>query len=174
MRDVFAQVGKSCKILIVGCGNSALGEDLVKDGYVHVHNIDYSSVLVEQMVLQAAQLLENHPNSRLTYEAADVTAMTTIEQNSYDIVIDKGTLDALLCDKCDLWFPPPEVLVNAHLELQEVYRVLKDGGQYLYITFGQPHFRKPILQHAKWSQPIKTTKLSSPGVLEYFCYTCTK
>ncbi len=41
---------EDCRILIVGCGNSALGEDMLMDGWTGgITNIDYSTVVIEQM-----------------------------------------------------------------------------------------------------------------------------
>jgi len=38
-------------IIQLGCGNSRLCEDMVNDGYKNVMNIDFSRVVVEQVVL---------------------------------------------------------------------------------------------------------------------------
>uniref|UniRef100_A0A8R7R3X3 Methyltransferase-like protein 13 n=1 Tax=Triticum urartu TaxID=4572 RepID=A0A8R7R3X3_TRIUA len=37
------------RLLLVGCGNSVFGENMVQDGYQDVVNIDISSVVIEQM-----------------------------------------------------------------------------------------------------------------------------
>jgi SAM-dependent methyltransferase len=39
-----------CHVLIVGCGSSCLGEDMMKDGWIGgISNVDYSSKVLEQM-----------------------------------------------------------------------------------------------------------------------------
>jgi len=62
------------------------------NGFKNQVNIDISSVVIEQM-------LERSRKSRpdLIYQVADVTNMPQYEDNSFDIVIDKSTIDALLC-----------------------------------------------------------------------------
>lgn len=41
---------KTCKICLIGCGNSSLGYDLYKEaGYLNIDNTDYSSVVIERM-----------------------------------------------------------------------------------------------------------------------------
>lgn len=40
---------KSAKILIIGCGNAPLSEDMYDDGYQNIFNIDISSVVIKQM-----------------------------------------------------------------------------------------------------------------------------
>ncbi|RZC79008.1 hypothetical protein C5167_003201 [Papaver somniferum] len=39
----------SSRILMVGCGNAVLSEDMVKDGYEDIMNTDISSVAIEMM-----------------------------------------------------------------------------------------------------------------------------
>lgn len=40
------------RILILGCGNSKFSEDLYHGGYPNIVNIDYSSIVVQQMELR--------------------------------------------------------------------------------------------------------------------------
>ena len=55
------------------------------------------------------------------------------ESNSFDVVIDKSTMDALLCgDTC---------YSDVAKMLNEVQRVLKIGGYYIVISYGQPENR---------------------------------
>ena len=59
--------------------------------------------------------------------------MNQFRDESYDIVIEKSTLDAILCgDKSFL---------NAAKMLKEVQRVLKTGGLYIIISYGSPDNR---------------------------------
>jgi ubiquinone/menaquinone biosynthesis C-methylase UbiE len=63
----------------------------------------------------------------------DVTDMVTIANNSFDIALDKSTIDALLCA------PRAQVLVGKMLK--EVQRILKPGGYYIAISYGEPDNR---------------------------------
>jgi EEF1A lysine methyltransferase 4 len=85
------------------------------------------------------------------------------EDGSFDVAIDKGhvrsclpasfaclsctgTMDAMMTSKGDVWDPPEQVLSDCNAEVTEVMRVLRSsGGTFLYLTFGQPHFRKRYL-----------------------------
>ncbi|KIK08922.1 hypothetical protein K443DRAFT_671972 [Laccaria amethystina LaAM-08-1] len=40
---------KSSKILMLGCGNSKLSEDMWEDGYHNIVNTDFSKTVIEQM-----------------------------------------------------------------------------------------------------------------------------
>lgn len=41
---------KDDNILMVGCGNSRLSEDMFDDGFTTLTNIDVSRVVIEQMI----------------------------------------------------------------------------------------------------------------------------
>jgi ubiquinone/menaquinone biosynthesis C-methylase UbiE len=81
-----------------------------------------------------------------------------------------GTMDALMCDRGDVWDPSEELIAEVKGEVDEVVRVLKVGGAFLYLTFGQPHFRKRHLQRDCWE--IKTTTMGE--AFHYFFYSMVK
>ncbi|KAF1936046.1 hypothetical protein EJ02DRAFT_296828, partial [Clathrospora elynae] len=60
-----------------------------------------------------------------------------------NIAFDKGTLDAVIYGSPSS--PPEEVMENSGRYVSEVWRVLKDDGVFLYITYRQAYFVKPIL-----------------------------
>ena len=41
---------KSDEILVLGCGNSKMSEEIYYDGYCHITNMDYSSIVIESMI----------------------------------------------------------------------------------------------------------------------------
>ena len=55
------------------------------------------------------------------------------EQNYFDFIIDKSTIDAILCGECSF--------INVAKMLKEVDRVLKVGGIYMIVSYGQPENR---------------------------------
>lgn len=81
-----------------------------------------------------------------------------------------GTMDALMCDRGDVWDPSEELINDVKGEVDEVQRTLKVGGTFLYITFGQPHFRKRHLQRDCWDIDTKTMG----DAFHYFFYTMVK
>ncbi|KAF0971807.1 hypothetical protein FDP41_010030 [Naegleria fowleri] len=128
------------KILIVGCGNSTLSEDMYKDGYHSITNMDYSHTVIEKMKLK-------HPN--MEWIEMDMMDMKGFADCTFDIVLDKGTMDALVVDAGDPWDPEPHVREQTRKMCCEVYRVLKPSGRFLQISFSQPHFRKIFLNPKK-------------------------
>lgn len=53
---------------------------------------------------------------------------------------------ALVEDDPDLWNPSDQVKAVCRAEMDEAMRILKPNGKFIYITFGQPHFRLPHLK----------------------------
>ncbi|KAJ2745920.1 hypothetical protein GGI20_001799 [Coemansia sp. BCRC 34301] len=155
---------KDVRILMLGCGNSLLSSDMYDDGYHNIVNVDYSDVVIGQM----RQRSKHQPG--MTWEVMDVRALN-LDDSSVNIAIDKGTLDALMCDKGDVWEPSAEMCENVAREVNEVDRVLATGGKFIWITFGQPHFRRRHLERASWELQIE--KLNDGG-FDYFMYVVTK
>lgn len=74
-----------------------------------------------------------------------MTAMTELEDETFDVVIDKAAMDALMVKEGDVWNPNEDVVQQAHSMCQHISRVLKPGGSHLHISFAQPYFRKKYL-----------------------------
>ena len=53
-------------------------------------------------------------------------------------------------------------------------RVLKDDGVFLYVTFRQPHFVKPLLNRDElWDLTLETLS-DGPGSFDYFGFVLKK
>ncbi|KAL1321010.1 hypothetical protein HN51_065733 [Arachis hypogaea] len=120
--------------LVVGCGNSAFSEGMVDDGYSDVVNVDISSVVIEAM----QNKYKDRPH--LKYMKMDVRDMSAFESESFGAVIDKGTLDSILCGN--------NSRQNATKMLGEVWRVLKEKGVYVLVTYGAPLYRLRLLRES--------------------------
>lgn len=123
------------RILMVGCGNSAFSEGMVDDGFEDVVNVDVSAVVIKAM----QEKYQNRP--QLKYIEMDVKSMNEFESGSFDAVIDKGTLDSILCGT--------NSRQNATQMLEEIGRVLKDKGVYIVITYGAPIYRLTLLKELR-------------------------
>ncbi|KAI5475725.1 S-adenosyl-L-methionine-dependent methyltransferase [Pseudohyphozyma bogoriensis] len=122
----FMPRGKASKILVLGCGNSTLSADLYEDGYRNVTNIDFSSVVIDRLSKQ------HRDKPEMKWIKGDVRSLP-FEDGSYDVAIDKGTMDAMLAEKGDVWNPSEEVKKACRQEVDEVCRVLVHGGVFLYL-----------------------------------------
>ncbi|XP_030582494.1 eEF1A lysine and N-terminal methyltransferase [Archocentrus centrarchus] len=120
------------KVLVVGCGNSELSEQLYDVGYKHLTNIDISETVVNHMNQRNA---ERRPG--LTFYQVDATK-TPYEDASYQAALDKGTLDAMASE---------EEGALARNMLTEVGRVLSVGGRYVCVTLAQESVIKLAVEH---------------------------
>ncbi|OIV99672.1 hypothetical protein TanjilG_17482 [Lupinus angustifolius] len=139
----------SSRILIVGCGNAAMSEDMVKDGYQDIMNVDISSVAIQMMTDKY------HHIPQLKYMQMDVRDMSFFADDSFDAVIDKGTLDSLMCGT--------DAPISAAQMLGEVCRLLKPGGTYMLITYGDPTVRMPHLSRPVYNWKITLYNIPRPG-----------
>ncbi|KAH7683107.1 Endothelin-converting enzyme 1 protein [Dioscorea alata] len=117
--------GTDLRILVPGCGSSSVSEKLYDAGYRQITNIDFSKVVVSDMLRRNVR---SRPEMR--WRVMDMTEMQFAD-GSFDIVLDKGGLDALM-----------EPGVGSKLGskyLKEVKRVLKLGGKYLCLTLAESH-----------------------------------
>ncbi|CEP16565.1 hypothetical protein [Parasitella parasitica] len=121
---------KEAKILMLGCGNSTLGEDMYNDGYKNITNIDYSKTVIDNMKERCADKPE------MNWLEMDIRDLKFANE-SFDVVIDKGTMDALMCDRGDVWDPSEELIKDVKGEVDEVERVLKVGGTFLFFSSGK-------------------------------------
>jgi hypothetical protein len=90
----------------------------------------------------------------------DGTKMT-FEDGTFDIVIDKGTLDAVLTEQESVWEVEDHLAEIIDKMLSENSRTLKLNGVFIYITFGQPHFRKNLLVKEKYGWDFNIEKIGT-------------
>ncbi|CAN4080601.1 unnamed protein product [Withania somnifera] len=131
----------SSKVLMVGCGNAVMSEDMVKDGYEEIVNVDISTVAIDMM----KKKYEHVP--QMKYLQMDVRDLSFFPDESFDAVIDKGTLDSLM------W--GTNAPICAAQMLGEVSRLLKNGGVYMLITYGDPTARMPHLSRSVFNWKIE-------------------
>ncbi|KAM7267874.1 hypothetical protein ACFE04_010040 [Oxalis oulophora] len=126
-----------------------MSEDMVKDGYEEIMNIDISAVAIGMM----RRKYEYIP--QLKYMQMDVRDMSFFLDESFDAIIDKGTLDSLMCGT--------NAPLSAAQMLSEVCRLLKPGGTYLLITYGDPKVRMPHLRRPVYNWEIELYIIPRPG-----------
>ena len=69
---------------------------MYRDGYKHMVNTDYSEVVIDNMRAKTVSMKE------MTWEVMDIFNMT-YDDNSFDVILEKGTLDAFLVGEKDPW-----------------------------------------------------------------------
>lgn len=141
-------VPTSARVLMVGCGNALMSEDMVRDGYGDIMNVDISSVAIEVM----RRKYEYIP--QLKYMQMDVRDMSFFPDESFDSVIDKGTLDSLMCGT--------DARISSSQMLSEVSRLLKPGGTYMLITYGDPKVRMLHINRSEYNWKIDLYVIPRP------------
>lgn len=139
-----------------------LSEDLYADGFERMLCTDYSEGIVKVM---AERTRETCPQMR--WAVADMRCLEGIADSSFDVVLDKCAMDAIWSDGGSVWDPKEETACDITSSVQEFYRVLRPGGTFLFVSFGQPHFRKPLLAVPRWD--IETIPIGM-----YFLYVMRK
>eukprot|EP00286_Rhodomonas_abbreviata_P028383 CAMPEP_0181295384 /NCGR_PEP_ID=MMETSP1101-20121128/4120_1 /TAXON_ID=46948 /ORGANISM="Rhodomonas abbreviata, Strain Caron Lab Isolate" /LENGTH=289 /DNA_ID=CAMNT_0023400135 /DNA_START=155 /DNA_END=1021 /DNA_ORIENTATION=- len=131
-------ISENSRMLVVGCGTSTLSEELYNAGYKDMVNMDIDEAQIEHM-------REQHADKAMQWITADVTDMRKQfpEPECFDVALDKGTLDALLCTD------------QAAEMICELWRLLTVGGQMLIISFRPADFIASLL-----SPPLLPSSLS--------------
>ncbi|XP_058726455.1 uncharacterized protein LOC131597806 [Vicia villosa] len=114
--------------------------------YTNVVNIDISSEVIDAM----QKKYRNFP--QLKYLKMDVRDTSAFESETFGSIIDKGTLDSLLCGN--------NSRKNAIKMLEEIWRVLKDKGVYVLVTYGAPLYRLRLLRKScSWTIKLPVISL---------------
>lgn len=114
-----------------------LSEQMHLDGYETIHSIDYSETVISRMAKHCEAC------ARLEWSVMDARQLG-FEDNSFDAVIEKATLDAMLAEEKDPWTLSAGAEEMLSQVLGEVSRVLRGGGSFVSISFSQPHFRAKV------------------------------
>jgi SAM-dependent methyltransferase len=140
------------RVLEVGCGDMPLGTALVLDllsmqanSQVDANSIveevtciDYSDTVVQSLIEKVEHEYKTSPADGVqqqsaksrslqpTFRALDARSLP-FQSNTYDLILEKGTLDAMLSDKV-------EGLTNCIEIVKEMARVACDGGAILIVS----------------------------------------
>ena len=152
VKDMITQyIQHDNEILMLGCGNSRMSEQMHEDGYPNITNIDISQTVIDMMTEAYKEKLPNMPFMKM-----DAKNMSEFETGKFDAVIDKACFDAILCG--DNSGPNSEAMLN------EVYRVLNPGGVYICITYGVPEKRVNYFMKKEFDWKKTELKAAKPYV----------
>jgi len=132
---------RKSKVLLLGCGNSKFGEEMLtipggwsseEDGSrrqnTTIIQADVSQRVVSTMSHRCASFIAN---GSMEFVQDDATSLTAFEDGTIDAVVDKGMMDALFCAS------RPDILMQV---MKSVNRVLLPGGIYGIFSFSRPEF----------------------------------
>ena len=118
------------------------------DGFMNIVNFDYSPTVISQMISKYSASC-----SQMEYVVADVTNLSRWSNESFDLIMDKGCVDAMF---------EGELFEAAEKGLAEMYRLLLPSGYFVLITLGNPDMRRSFIERANFSieqyEKIQTRK----------------
>lgn len=119
-------------ILMLGCGNSRLGEHMIERGWRGpLIQVDVSHRVIECMSQRCAQYITN---GHMNFIQDDATELSAFRNDMMQACLDKGLVDALFCaDEYD----------QCQSVLRTIHRVLKPGGIFCVWSFSKPEFLLP-------------------------------
>ena len=133
-RKTDASGGKKEPILMLGCGNSKMGEEMVNSQHQWrgpLIQVDIAKTALEMVARRSGRHADS---SRLQFLHEDATHLSSIRNNTIEATVDKGLLDALFC-------------ADEHDQMTDivksVLRVLKPGGAFVVFSFSRPEFILP-------------------------------
>ncbi|NWH76927.1 MET13 protein, partial [Piaya cayana] len=157
------------KVLVVGCGNSELSEQMYDTGLCKdIVNIDISDTVIHQM-----QERSGRKRPKMSYLLMDMLQMD-FPDGHFQVVLDKGTLDAIFTDEEEA------TLAKVDKMFAEVSRVLQVGGRYLCVSLAQAHVLKKAVEYfSREGWVVRVHQVASSGdkqqfVLPVFVYVMTK
>ena len=176
------------KVLHIGAGNSLLAEQILGDdrfpARLSIENIDVSPVAVERMNDHLDLIFGVDSDSgvkkgkkktssvrppgvrvwtreQISYKLHDVSDMP-YEDETYDVVLDKGMLDAVLSHG-EVETGENELVKKVN---SEVYRVLKTGGYYIIVSGMDSFLTMPYFlgdEEVDWDVSHHSFKSRSPS-----------
>ena len=91
---------------------------------------------------------------KMVFRKMDAMDMKDFQDEMFNVVIDKGTLDSVMCSD--------NFVINGRKMISEVHRVLAPGGKYICITYADPEHRKKHFETQTWEK-ILTEKINKPA-----------
>mmetsp|Transcript_18480 Transcript_18480/g.41815 ORF Transcript_18480/g.41815 Transcript_18480/m.41815 type:complete len:277 (-) Transcript_18480:55-885(-) len=158
-------LGLDGEVLHLGCGNSALPEEMLDfGGYRRQTCVDICRSVVQHMEAR------NSLRPGLRWIAADCTDLTTVlPSDGFGLVIDKGAMDVFLARD--------EHALAVASFIKEAFRLTSPGGYYVSINLASPERVLCWLRHKAFAWKVEVVPVSLKVVSadkECRAYVCSK
>lgn len=122
--NVISEIEKDAKVIVVGNGNSRLPREIYDyhDGEIDITCLDYSQPCVDMMLN-----LHSRECPRMDFVCGDVTKMNNLFEEKFDVLVDKGLMDALMCTEGF------EKQVSEYW--REAKKILKPDGKIILVAY---------------------------------------
>jgi SAM-dependent methyltransferase len=105
---------------------------------LQVINTDISPVVIDHMRTDMDSWPDAVARANCCWQVADCRSMPQFEDGTFGAVVDKGTLDAVLCSGTGLG--------DVRCYVGEAHRLLAPGGSFVLISLGAPDARLTVLR----------------------------
>lgn len=146
-------LNKDHTVLIVGCGNSRMGEEMFDSGYQSITSVDISHIVIKQMTKLYAL---RRPELRFLHMNA---CALEFPDESFDAVIAKATMDVIMCSE--------GAVGNISKMCQEISRVLRPSGVFIAISIDDNHMQHlcPELSNHEYGWSVKREVVPRPALI---------
>lgn len=122
--NIISEIEKHSKVIVVGNGNSRLPREIYDyhEGEIDITCLDYSQPCVDMMCH-----LHSKECPRMNFVCGDVTKMNTLFEEKFDVLVDKGLMDALMCTEGF------EKQVSEYW--REAKKILKPDGKIILVAY---------------------------------------
>jgi ubiquinone/menaquinone biosynthesis C-methylase UbiE len=132
--NILPPTEKQRPILMLGCGNSKFGEEMIDNGWKGlIIQVDVSSRVIDTMSQRCTSYVQK---SQMSFVQDDACELSAFRDGMIDACIDKGLIDAVYC--ADEYKQLPKIL-------KSISRVLKPGGSFVFFSFSRPEYILPRL-----------------------------
>lgn len=155
--------------LVIGTGLSLLAEDMAEDGWERVTAVDYAKACVATMASRdAARLADDDDAHPVAFAEMDVTRLA-LADGCVAAVVDKATVDSLFNTCGDAESAAVEGSA-VRLCLLESCRVLRPGGAFVCVSYGEPEDRLPFLTAAELAWDLVEQRELKKGNATFYVY----
>jgi ubiquinone/menaquinone biosynthesis C-methylase UbiE len=139
-------------ILILGCGTSRFGEELIQNEWNGpIVQLDCSSRLMEQITTRYYDSYIS--TGKMIAIQDDATVLSALNEETIHAVFDKGLMDAFFCTDSDTYLTDT---------LSSVHRVLRPNGTFCTLSLSHPEFLLPKLLPALFT-PVSSRSSTPPS-----------
>lgn len=169
LKSHFAKSTHPLALLDFGCGSSMVSKDISKlcGDSIQITLLDY---IHQALVWQQNNHLDSNVEHKLRhhFDCIQGDARTLPFRNeTFDVILDKGTLDSLLKDRTS-------GIHVANCALEECHRLLRRGGLWFQITDEDPDLRLGLIESNLSSVTTSFSSLGDDMGFEYFMYIIQK
>lgn len=165
------KIQRKDSLLIIGCGNSDFSSQIYDKGYNNIRNLDFSELVISEMRGKNQQARPS-----MHWDVGDMTDMNAYTAEQFDVVFDKGALDALMSVESS------EVLKKALDMFREIDRVLSSSGRYICVTLAEPYILKTLISaftesaatSSHWTVSVEALSIDKPSPFKPLLFTIQK